>query len=66
MNDQIINIDDYVHVVNGKAICFTKQTFDLQDEYDVKNLLLLSEDLYVEKNVAKVFWKIYCLCFSAI
>ena len=38
-NNQIIDIDGYVHVVNGKVICFEPDVYDLNNPDDVEILL---------------------------
>lgn len=37
--NQIIDIDGYVHVVNGKVICFEPDVYDLNNPDDVEILL---------------------------
>lgn len=47
--NQIVDIDGYVHVINGKVVCFEPNVFDLKDIQDVKNLVDLSASLFVSE-----------------
>lgn len=42
----IVDIDDYVHVINGKVICYEPDTIDFESEEQVKNLLDIATNLY--------------------
>ena len=42
----IIDIDDYVHVIDGKVICYEPDTIDFEDEEQVKNLFGIATNLY--------------------
>lgn len=37
--NQIVDIDGYVHVINGKVVCFEPEAIDLTDEEELKGLL---------------------------
>ena len=39
IKNQIIDIDGYVHVINGKVICFKPDVYDLDNPEDVQNVL---------------------------
>lgn len=48
--NQIVDIDGWVHVVNGKVVCFTPDVFDLSNPSHVEHLTGLVDsldDLYV-------------------
>ena len=42
----IVDIDDYVHVIDGKVICYEPDTIDFESEEQVKNLLDIATNLY--------------------
>ena len=46
--NQIIDIDGYVHVVNGKVICFKPDVYDLNNPEDVEDLVSLSAKMNSE------------------
>ncbi len=43
----IVDIDDYVHVVDGKVVCYEPDTIDFKDERQVDNFFGLVTDLFV-------------------
>lgn len=45
--NQIVDIDGWVHVIGGKVICFQPDVYDLNNPEDVKDLLEFAERLYV-------------------
>jgi len=55
--NQIVDIDGFVHVVNGKVICFKSDVFDLENSEDVENLICFSEELYVKKGLPAIYGK---------
>lgn len=42
IKNQIIDVDGYVHIVNGKVICFESDVYDLHNLKHVEELLYLS------------------------
>jgi len=44
--NQIIDIDGFVHVVNGKVICFTPDVLDMSKAEDKNYLFGLSSELF--------------------
>lgn len=53
-NPRIVDVDGYVHVVDGKAICFPPEVYDLTKQEDVDLLLALAEDLYVDDTMRAI------------
>lgn len=45
VENKIVDIDGYVHVVNGKVICFEPGVYDLNNPEDVDALVLLADDM---------------------
>lgn len=54
---EIIDIDDYVHIVRGKVICFTSDVYDLSVGDNVEALLRFADDLYVDPTLPACFGK---------
>ncbi len=46
--NQIVDIDGYIHVVNGKVICFKPDVYDLHNPNDVADLVLTSFEIGVD------------------
>ena len=44
--NQIVDIDGFVHVVNGKVICFTPDVLDMSKAEDKNYLFGLSSELF--------------------
>lgn len=42
----ICHVTDYIHVVNGKIICFNKSALDMDNPDDVRDLVELGRVLY--------------------
>ena len=42
----IVDINDYIHVIDGKVICYEPNTIDFESEEQVKNLLDIATNLY--------------------
>ena len=42
----IVDINDYVHVIDGKVICYEPDTIDFESEAQVKNLFDIATNLY--------------------
>lgn len=42
----IVDINDYIHVIDGKVICYESNTIDFGSEEQVKNLLDIATNLY--------------------
>lgn len=55
--DEIIDIDDYVHIVRGKIICFTSDVYDLSVSGNIEALLWFASDLYVDPMFPAYFGK---------
>ena len=51
MKNQIIDVDGYIHVINGKVICFKLDVFDLNNPNDVADLLSFVDDLSEPDNL---------------
>lgn len=54
---RIVDVDGYVHLVDGKVVCFPEGLYDLSREDDRNRLLMLGEDLYVEKTMRAIHGK---------
>lgn len=52
---RIVNVDGYVHLVDGKVICFPEGLYDLSDAEDRERLLMVGEDLYVHKTMHAIY-----------
>lgn len=63
--DQIVDIDGYVHIINGVVICFNQNIFDLSKQKDMNHLIELSKD--VKSRPEKYSYKNdTVLCFSIL
>ena len=51
MKNQIVDIDGYIHVINGKVICFKSDVYDLDNPRDVEDLLSFMDDLSESDNL---------------
>ena len=45
----IVDIDDYVHVIDGKVICYEPDTIDFESKEQVKNLFGMVSKLFVHE-----------------
>lgn len=43
----IVDIDDYVHVVDGKVVCYEPDTMDFEDENQVSDFFDIVAQLFV-------------------
>ena len=59
MKNQIIDVDGYVHIVNGKVICFESDVYDLDNPEDVKELLELSARMRSNDEDDKFYYRAY-------
>ena len=48
IKNQIVDIDGYIHVINGKVICFKSDVYDLNNPEDVADLVLTSFEIGVD------------------
>ena len=53
--NQIVDIDGYIHVVNGKVICFKSDVYDLNNSADVKSLIEYSESLFASSHLKPLY-----------
>lgn len=44
--NQVVDIDGYIHVINGKVICFKPDVYDLNNSEDVESLIEYSKSLF--------------------
>ena len=56
IKNQIIDIDGYIHVVNGKVICFKSDVYDLNNSEHVKELLELSVRMHSDNEDDKFYY----------
>lgn len=62
--NQIIDIDGYVHVVNGKVICFKPDVYDLNNSDDVEKLLDIASRMFKSKLYPAVYGNNTVLCLD--
>lgn len=55
IKNQIVDIDGYIHVVNGKVICFKSDVYDLNNPEDVKSLIEHLESLFASPHLKPVY-----------
>lgn len=53
--NQIVDIDGFVHVVNGKVICFTPDVLDIMKEKDRVFLMNLAAKMFVSEFYPKSY-----------
>ena len=51
IKNQIIDVDGYIRVVNGRVICFKSDVYDLNNPNDVADLLSFVDDLSEPDNL---------------
>ena len=49
LDGRIVDFGDFVHLVDGKVICFEPGVYDLSDKKHLGYLFSLAEALYVDK-----------------
>lgn len=49
LDGRIVDFGDFVHLVDGKVICFEPGVYDLSDERQLEYLFNLADALYVSK-----------------
>lgn len=52
---KIVDIDGYIHVINGKVICFNQDVYDLNNPEDVKSLFELLERLFSSPHLKPIY-----------
>lgn len=52
---KIVDIDGYIHVINGKVICFNQDVYDLNNPDDVKSLFELLERLFSSPHLKPIY-----------
>lgn len=57
--NQIVDIDGYVHVINGKVICFKSDVYDLNNLKHVRKLLDLSVRMRFNDGDDKFYYRAY-------
>ena len=45
----IVDIDDYIHVIDGKIVCYEPNTIDFEDAEQVKNLFGIVSEAFVHE-----------------
>lgn len=45
----IVDIDDYVHVIDGKVVCYEPNTINFESEEQVKNLFGIVSEAFVHE-----------------
>ncbi len=53
--NQIVDINGYVHVINGKVICFEPDVYDLNNPEDVKYLCDWTKDMWNDEYLRKKY-----------
>lgn len=56
---KIVDIDGYVHVINGKVICFNPDVYDLNNSEHVKELLELSARMRSDDEDDTFYYRAY-------
>lgn len=51
----ICHVTDYIHVVNGKIICFDKSVFDRDNPDDMRELARFGEGLYDTDGICRAY-----------
>lgn len=49
----IVDIDDYVHVIDGKVVCYKPDTIDFNDEKQVETLFVFVKELFTSDLLGK-------------
>lgn len=55
IKNQIVDIDGYIHVINGKVICFKPDVYDLNNPEDVKSLIEHLESLFASPHLKPIY-----------
>lgn len=64
LKGKVVSVSDFVHVVNGKIICFKPGTYDLENVHDLKRLISFSEKLYVSSWYPRRFGRETVCCVT--
>lgn len=57
LDGRIVDVTDFVHVVDGKVICFKPGTYDMSSGEAVGWLLSLAENLFETKTLPRMYGK---------